>query len=106
MLAGIQDCLAGILGFGEGFTADCHANEVFFRQRMCGSRRQILLKARQIPFVAFNLLREILQQPVFQTILLALMVSLHQAKTSHIHIQIHLFLDRRIPSAQGFDFRV
>jgi len=73
---------------------------------MCGSCRQILLKAGQVALVALNLLREIFQQPVFQTILLALMVSLHQAKTCHIHVQIHLFLDGRITGAQGFDFRV
>ena len=34
------------------------------------------------------------------------MICLHQAKTRHVHIQIHLFLDGRITGAQGFDFRV
>ena len=66
----------------------------------------ILLKPADVSLIPLDFLREEFQQPVFQPVLLALVICFHQAKTCHVHIQIHLFLDRWITGTQCLDFRV
>lgn len=59
-----------------------------------GMRRQrlpILRKAFQQLCVVLQLPRKNFQQLIFQPILLALVVGLHQPQTCHVHIQIHFF---------------
>ena len=64
---------------------------------------QIGFKALDKAFVLFNLLREVFEQLVLQTILLALVVGFHQLQAGYLHIQIHTLLDAGISGAQGFD---
>ena len=52
------------------------------------NRCMILLQPAKETLIPFNLLREVLQQPVFQPVLLALVIRLHQAKAGYIHIQV------------------
>ena len=68
--------------------------------------RLILFKAADVALISLDFLRKEFQQPVFQPVLLALMIGLHQTQARYIHIQIHLFLNGWIAGAQGFDFRV
>ena len=70
------------------------------------NRCMILLQPAKETLIPFNLLREVLQQPVFQPVLLALVIRLHQAKAGYIHIQVHLFLDGRITGAERLDLRI
>lgn len=88
MLALREDFLAGGLGLRVPCTINGHAHEILLRQRMRFNRCMILLQPAKETLIPFNLLREVLQQPVFQPVLLALVIRLHQAKTGHIHVQV------------------
>ena len=78
--------------------AKLHADEVFFRQRVCRKRLNILLKAANEAVVPFNFLRKVSKQLIFQTVLLALMVSFQQLQAGNVYIQIHLLPDAVIPA--------
>ena len=51
----------------------------------------------------FNLLREVFEQLVLQTILLALVVGFHQLQAGYFHIQIHTLFDTGVSGAQSLD---
>ena len=77
LFAGSQDRFAGILGFGEGLPADGHANKVLLGKRMGCDSCLILIKAADVSLIPLDFLREEFQQPVFQPVLLALVICLH-----------------------------
>lgn len=56
--------------------------------------------------VTVDLMREMLEQLVFQAVLLALVICLHQSQTGNIHVQVHLFLDARVTGTQRLDLRI
>ena len=64
---------------------------------------QVRFKALDKALVLFNLLREIFEQLVLQTILLALVVGFHQLQSGYLHIQIHTLFDTGVSGAQSLD---
>ena len=71
--------------------------------RVCCQNLQVRFKALDKAFVLFNLLREVFEQLVLQTILLALVVGFHQLQAGYLHIQIHTLLDAGISGTQSLD---
>ena len=51
----------------------------------------------------FNLLREVFEQLVLQTILLALVVGFHQLQAGYLHIQIHTLFDTGVSGTQSLN---
>ena len=86
LLAGIQKCCAGILLIGQQIAADFHTSKTVLRVRVRCQNLQIGFKALDKAFVLFNLLREVFEQLVLQTILLALVVGFHQLQAGYLHI--------------------
>ena len=66
----------------------------------------IYLKTCNESLVLLNLFREVAENVVFQAVLLALMISLHQLQPCNVHIQIHLLLDPLITGTECLDFRI
>ena len=66
----------------------------------------ICFKSCDISFVLFNLLREVPQEIIFQTVLLTLVVGFHQLQSGHVNIQVHFLLDALIACTQSLDFRI
>ena len=103
LLAGIQKGCTGVLLIGQQIATDFHTSKTVLRVRVSCQNLQIRFKAHDKTFVLFNLLREVFEQLVLQTILLALVVGFHQLQAGYLHIQIHTLLDAGISGAQGFD---
>ena len=61
-----------------------------------------LLPLFQVP----NLLREVMDDLVFQGVPLAKMVGLEKLQSRNLNVQIHLLLDVGIPRTQGLDLRI
>ncbi len=53
--------------------------------------------------MVFDFLREVFEQLVLQTVLLALVVGFHQLQLGNLHIQIHALLDTGVSGTQGLD---
>ena len=103
LLAGIQKGCTGVLLIGQQIATDFHTSKTVLRVRVRCQNLQIGFKSLDKTFVLFNLLREVFEQLVLQTILLALVVGFHQLQAGYLHIQIHTLLDAGISGAQGFD---
>ena len=104
LLAGIQKGCAGVLLIGQQIAADFHTSKTVLRVRVRCQNLQIGFKALDKAFVLFNLLREVFEQLVLQTILLALVVGFHQLQAGYLHIQIHTLFDTGVSGAQSLDF--
>lgn len=76
------------------------------RVRVFRQYLHICLKTCNESLVLLNLFREVAENVVLQTILLALMIGLHQLQPCHVHIQIHLLLDPLITGTECLDFRI
>ena len=64
---------------------------------------QVRFKALDKALVLFNLLREVFEQLVLQTILLALVVGFHQLQAGYLYIQIHTLFDTGVSGTQSLD---
>ena len=73
---------------------------------MLGKGFHIGFKACDKSFALLNLFGEITQEIIFQTVLLTLVVCFHQLQASHVHIQVHLFLNAFIACTESFNFRI
>ena len=73
---------------------------------MCRHRPNIRLKALDEPLCFLNFRREIFHQLIFQSVLLALMVSFQHLQPCNIYIQVHFFLDLRVSCTKCLDFRI
>ena len=106
VLEGFQYCRACVVLIGQHIAFNDHSRKAVLGMGMLRQRLHIGGKALNEAFVLFDFLREVLQEIVFQTVLLALVICLHQLQSGNIHVQIHLFFDARITCAQGFDLSV
>ena len=86
--AGSEDRLTGFLFVGDLVAVYGHTHESFLRERMGSNGSHVLIIGCDQTVVLFDLLREMLQQLVFQTILLALMVCLHELQLCDINVQV------------------
>ena len=73
---------------------------------MLGKGLHVGFKACDKALVLLDLFREVPQEIVLQTVLLALMVGFHQLQAGNVHIQVHLLLDALVTGAQSFDLGV
>ena len=105
-LAGFQDRISGFFLVANHRAVNTHAYKVFFGQRMFPQHLDILIKSSNHLFSLINLLGQFLQDLIFQSVLLGQMIRFHQTQTSHIHIQVHLFLYARISGAQSLDLGI
>jgi hypothetical protein len=103
LLAGIQKGCTGVLLIGQQVSTNLHTSKTVLRVRVSCQNLQIGFKALDKTFVLFNLLREVFEQLVLQTILLALVVGFHQLQAGYLHIQIHTLLDAGISGTQSLD---
>ena len=103
LLAGIQKGCAGVLLIGQQIATDFHTSKTVLRVRVRCQNLQIGFKALDKAFVLFNLLREVFEQLVLQTILLALVVGFHQLQAGYLHIQIHALFDTWVSGTQSLD---
>ena len=62
-------------------------------------RLHILLNCLNAALQLFNLLREVPQQIIFQPVLLAFVVGLHNFQLGYLHVQIHTLLNPGITGA-------
>ena len=69
-LAGIQKGCTGVLLIGQQVSTNLHTGKAVLRVRVSCQNLQIGFKALDKTFVLFNLLREVFEQLVLQTILL------------------------------------
>ena len=81
----IQMCIRDSL-IGQQITPDFHTSKTVLRVRVRCQNLQIGFKAIDKAFALFNLLREVFEQMVLQTILLALVVGFHQLQAGYLHI--------------------
>ena len=103
LLAGIQKGSTGVLLIGQQVSTDLHTGKAVLRVWVSCQNLQVRFKALDKALVLFNLLREVFEQLVLQTILLALVVGFHQLQAGYLHIQIHTLFDAGISGAQGFN---
>ena len=96
--------LASSLFFIVGHAPDGHAAESLLHLWVCGGKFGIRFHASNIGGGFLNVSRELCEQLIFQTELLALMVGFQHLEFCDLNIQIHLFLDERISCAQCLDF--
>ena len=87
-----------------GHTLDGHAAEALFLLRMGGGKFCIRFHSGNIGVRFLNISRELCEQFIFQTELLALVVGFQNLELCDLHIQVHLLLDERISCAQCLDF--
>ena len=78
LLAGIQKGCTGVLLIGQQVSTNLHTGKAVLRVRVSCQNLQVRFKALDKALVLFNLLREVFEQLVLQTILLALVVGFHQ----------------------------
>ena len=89
-----------------GHALDGHAAELLLALRVGGGKLCIRFQTSNVGVRLLNLCRELRQQLIFQTELLALMVGFQHFQLCDLHIQIHLLLDERITGAQCLDLRI
>ena len=73
---------------------------------MLGSGGHILFKAPDETTLQFQLCGEVFEEPVFQPVLLALVVSFQHFQPSNLHVQVHLLFNFGIARTQRLDFRI
>ena len=103
LLAGIQKGCTGVLLISQQISTDLHTGKAVLRVRVSCQNLQVRFKALDKALVLFNLLREVFEQLVLQTILLALVVGFHQLQAGYFHIQIHTLFDTGVSGAQSLD---
>ena len=103
LLAGIQKGCTGVLLIGQQVSTDLHTGKAVLRVWVSCQNLQVRFKALDKALVLFNLLREVFEQLVLQTILLALVVGFHQLQAGYLHIQIHTLFDTGISGTQSLD---
>ena len=101
LLTGVQQGCTGVFFVGQYIAPDLHPGKAILRVRMGGQGLQVCLKPLDKALVLFDFLREVFQQLVLQTILLALVVGFHQLQLGDLHIQVHALLDTGVSGAQG-----
>ena len=105
-LAGGKDDFTGIGFFCVVLAQDFHATEPFVDLRIGFDGLNVRFIAVDISGLLLNLSREVFQELILQSILLALVVSFQHFQSCHINVQIHLFLNQRITGTQSFDLRI
>ena len=99
LLAGIQQRSTGVFLISEPVAANLHADKAFCRERMRREGPHIRLQPTNKALVFFYLFREVFQQTVLQSELLAVVVCLHNFELRHLNVQIHTLLDAGITGA-------
>jgi len=103
LLTGIQKGCTGVLLIGQQVSTNLHTGKAVLRVRVSCQNLQVRFKALDKAFVFFNLLREVFEQLVLQTILFALVVGFHQLQAGYLHIQIHTLFDTGVSGTQSLD---
>ena len=105
-LESIYESGTGVFLIGQYITANGHTGKAINRVWMLRKGFHVGLKASDKALVLFDLLREVAQEVVLQTILLTLMIGFHQLQPSHIYIQVHLFLNAFVTGTERLDLRI
>ena len=88
------------------FAQNLHPTEAISNLRMRFCCFAVHFKSLSINGLFFNFCREIFQKLILHPVLLALVICFQHLQPCHINIQIHLFLNQRIPGTQSFDLRI
>ena len=106
LLAGGKERRARVVLIGEHVAADGQTGKPIFRVRVIRGGLDVGLKPGDKALYLLDFLREVFQQVVLQTELLALVVCFQQLQPRHLNVKVHLLADQRIARAQGLDLRV
>ena len=99
VLHGVQQGGAGVFFVSEDVSTYYHSRKTILRVWVFGQGFHVCLEPGNKALALLNLRREGFEQIILQSILLALMIGLHQLQPGHIHVQVHLFLDTLIAGA-------
>ena len=99
LLAGEHQPLTSCFFLIEHHALDRHAAEVLLILRVCVCDLGIVFQSRNTVLRFLNFLRVMLEQLIFQTIFLVLVIRAQHLELCYLHIQIHLFPDARVACA-------
>ena len=99
LLAGEHQPLTSGFFLIEHHALDRHAAEVLLILRVCVCDLGIVFQSRNTVLRFLNFLRVMLEQLIFQTIFLVLVIRAQHLELCYLHIQIHLFPDARVACA-------
>lgn len=99
LLAGEHQPLTSCFFLIEHHALDRHAAEVLLILRVCVCDLGIVFQSRNTVLRFLNFLRVMLEQLIFQTIFLVLVIRAQHLEPCYLHIQIHLFPDARVACA-------